>query len=229
MTDHAADSGDSVGAGAELSVSELARRSGLSVATIKFYIREGLLAPGHGTSRTRASYDDSHLARLRLIRALLEVGKVPLAAVGSVVALIDGGVAGGDQIIRLAIAALGPPRRETDLEGFTTARRDVLALVDSMGWRIDANAPALDMLADALRALRATYGDVPSDALAGYAAVALELAREEFTHRPDTDDATRLVEWAVTGTVVFEQVLAAWRRLAHEDLAHDRPTGPTSA
>jgi len=48
-------------------ISELSSRSGVPVATVKFYLREGLLAGGEKSSQTQASYDASHLSRLRLI------------------------------------------------------------------------------------------------------------------------------------------------------------------
>ena len=41
-------------------ISALASTTGLSVATVKFYLREGLLHPGVATSATQASYDDTH-------------------------------------------------------------------------------------------------------------------------------------------------------------------------
>src|SRR6266545_4189804 len=50
-------------------ISELSRRTDVPVATIKYYLREGLLPPGEAAGATRAVYDDSHERRLRLIRA----------------------------------------------------------------------------------------------------------------------------------------------------------------
>ena len=52
-------------------ISALAAEAGLPVATVKFYLREGLLHPGTATSATQAAYDAGHLQRLRLVRALL--------------------------------------------------------------------------------------------------------------------------------------------------------------
>ena len=54
-------------------ISELARESGTSVATIKYYLREGLLAPGERVNAREASYGQGHVRRLRLIRAMVEV------------------------------------------------------------------------------------------------------------------------------------------------------------
>ncbi|MFF9570982.1 MerR family transcriptional regulator [Streptomyces sp. NPDC014685] len=54
-------------------------KSGVEPATIKYYLREGLLRPGHRVSATQAEYDESHLRRLRLVRALIQVGRPPVA------------------------------------------------------------------------------------------------------------------------------------------------------
>ena len=52
-------------------ISELSRTSRVPTATIKYYLRERLLHEGRLTSATQAQYDGTHVARLRLIRALL--------------------------------------------------------------------------------------------------------------------------------------------------------------
>lgn len=48
-----------------MSISELADRSGLTIPTIKFYIRQGLLAPGTKMNRTRSWYGLDHRVRPR--------------------------------------------------------------------------------------------------------------------------------------------------------------------
>ncbi|TWE14535.1 DNA-binding transcriptional MerR regulator [Prauserella muralis] len=66
-------------------IGELARRTGLSVKTIRFYSDEGLLPP---TDRTHAGYrlyDAAALARLELVRTLRELG-IGLADVEGVLA-----------------------------------------------------------------------------------------------------------------------------------------------
>ena len=74
-------------------MAELSRSSGVPVATIKYYLREGLLPPGTATSATRAEYGEAHLRRLRLIRALVEIGEIPVAAIGHILAVVDDEVA----------------------------------------------------------------------------------------------------------------------------------------
>ncbi|WP_143532210.1 MerR family transcriptional regulator [Saccharothrix sp. ALI-22-I] len=47
--------------GAPMKVSELARATGVPIPTIKYYLREGMLAPGRRTSVNRAWYDHGHV------------------------------------------------------------------------------------------------------------------------------------------------------------------------
>src|SRR5260370_27828727 len=63
-----------------MGIAEVSRDSGVPVPTIKYYVREGLLPPGELTSPNQAQYTDSHLRRLKLIRALCEVGGLSVAA-----------------------------------------------------------------------------------------------------------------------------------------------------
>jgi DNA-binding transcriptional MerR regulator len=65
-------------------MAELSERSGVPIATIKYYLREGLLPQGTPVSATRADYGEAHLRRLRLIRALIEVGEVPVAGISAI-------------------------------------------------------------------------------------------------------------------------------------------------
>lgn len=58
---------------AELTVDQLAQRSGTSVRTIRFYTGRGLLPPPRLRGRT-GFYGPEHLARLELIRELSELG-----------------------------------------------------------------------------------------------------------------------------------------------------------
>src|SRR5436190_23831525 len=66
---------------------ELAERAGVSVATIKYYIREGLLPPPPiKTGRTMAYYDTAYLDQLKLIRTLREQHYLPVRAIRAILA-----------------------------------------------------------------------------------------------------------------------------------------------
>ena len=45
-----------------MQISGLSARTGVSIASLKYYLREGLLMPGAPTSATRAEYDEGHVA-----------------------------------------------------------------------------------------------------------------------------------------------------------------------
>jgi len=65
---------------AELSVGQLARRSGLSVSALHFYERKGLIQ-SHRTSGNQRRYGRDVLRRLAVIRMAQELG-IPLSEVG---------------------------------------------------------------------------------------------------------------------------------------------------
>jgi len=67
-----------------LKMKELAERSGVSAATIKHYLREGLLGDGEDvvrTSRNMAWYPPEYVERLRLIKRLQEDRYMPLKVI----------------------------------------------------------------------------------------------------------------------------------------------------
>jgi len=64
-----------------LKMSELAQRSGVSAATIKHYLREGLLPEPVRTSRNMAYYPPDFVERIRLIKRLQEQRFMPLRVI----------------------------------------------------------------------------------------------------------------------------------------------------
>lgn len=72
-----------------MKISALAQRTGVAVGTIKFYLREGVVPPGRATSRTTAEYDEAHVERIRLVRALTDSGGLGIAAVRRIIAAIE--------------------------------------------------------------------------------------------------------------------------------------------
>ena len=64
-----------------LKMSELAQRSGVSAATIKHYLREGLLPEPVRTSRNMAYYPPDFVERIQLIKRLQEERFMPLRVI----------------------------------------------------------------------------------------------------------------------------------------------------
>jgi len=61
-----------------LKISELAKSAGVPIATLKHYIREGLIKPVRKTGRTMSWYDPSAVARVRAIKDLQQEQFLPL-------------------------------------------------------------------------------------------------------------------------------------------------------
>lgn len=68
--------------GGRLKISELAEEAGVPVATVRHYLREGLLPEGEKTSRNMAYYPPELVERIRLIKQLQEERFMPLKVIG---------------------------------------------------------------------------------------------------------------------------------------------------
>jgi DNA-binding transcriptional MerR regulator len=199
-------------------MAELSTVSGVSVPTLKFYLREGLLPAGRPTAPNQAEYDETHVQRVRLVRALVEIGGLSIAAVRDVVAALDSRRRSVASVVGVVHHALTPPSAVPDDAELAAARSEVDAWLADLGWQVTARAPARRTLAEALVALRRLGREVAPPDFAAYAAAADQLAAWELdqTVGGPPDSRAELVERVVVGTVVYEAVLLALRRLAQE-------------
>jgi DNA-binding transcriptional MerR regulator len=196
-------------------ISELARQAGVPVATVKYYLREGLLHEGELTSVTQARYDDGHVARLRLVRSLLGPGGLSIARARDVLAAIDHPPADTYDVLGVAAAAVRRP---------TTVRPHphVHALMERHGWAVhERDCAEHQVLADALEALDDAGFTSPPGILDTYAAAMDDVARAELAHVP-TDSVAAAVRYVVLGVVLQEPVLLALRRIAEAAAAEAR-------
>lgn len=203
-------------------ISDLSRDSGTSIPTIKFYLREGILPVGERTAPNQATYDSSHLRRLRLIRVLTEVGGMSIAAVRAVLdALGDEGMS-RSRMLGVAHRALEEPRGEGDHE-LSGTRREVDAWIAARGWVVGPDAPARTSLASILLALRRLGWEVGPSVFDRYAYRIAAVARDELAYVAHTQSREAALEATVIGTVVFERAISALRRLTQEHYARTRP------
>jgi DNA-binding transcriptional MerR regulator len=204
-------------------ISELSDRSGLTVQTIKFYLREGLLPKGTITAATRADYDDGHLKRLRLIRALREVGDLPIAAIIRIVTALDDDKIGLHELLGTAQHALGPHvPPNADGAAWRAAREDVDSLVAELGWRVSPLAPARDLLAQTFLALRGLGFPIVLTELRPYIDAAATISAHEGARLSEDAPRERALLGMLVTTVLYEQVLIALHRLAQEDASARR-------
>ena len=75
-----------------MQLKELSQRTGVPPASIKFYLREGLLPAGQAITATRARYSPQHASRLELIQALRRVVGLNIAQIRKLLKLADDGV-----------------------------------------------------------------------------------------------------------------------------------------
>ncbi|MEV8273764.1 MerR family transcriptional regulator [Microbacterium sp. NPDC077184] len=199
-------------------ISELSLASGIPVASIKFYIREGMLPRGASTSATSADYGDDHLARLRLIQALSEVRALPLARVKEILDLVDHPAETLYATLGRAVNALPPYVEPADAD---IARETIEAL--GLTW--DPGFGAVAQLGAAIRAVQGTGLRWDAELAALYLEPIRTLATGEIAPLADMAPADAVAH-AVLGTALYEPVILALRRLAHQQILADQVTKP---
>ncbi|MDT0302418.1 MerR family transcriptional regulator [Streptomonospora wellingtoniae] len=199
-------------------ISELSRRSGVPVATIKYYLRENLLPRGEAVSATQSDYTGDHLARLRLVRALVEVAEVPLSRIHAVLAAVDDP---GRELHTLLGAAqyAVTPQFETPADDpvWQRAEHRTDELLAELDWRVDAASPARGGLVRAVATLD-RLGSCPApEMLHGYAQAAHRAAEWDVSRIDPDAGRADTVQAVVVTSALMGQVLTALRLLAQED------------
>ncbi|WP_225840518.1 MerR family transcriptional regulator [Streptomyces sp. NK08204] len=203
-------------------LAELSRRSGVSTATIKYYLREGLLAPGRQVNTTTAEYDEEHLRRLRLVRAMIQVGRLPVATVREVLGHIDDDSLGRTIRMGAALWALPQvPEPDEDDAYVQGAHREVGELLEALGWTnaklLVSISPAYRSLVVSVAAFRRLGYNWPAERLVSYAQLMHQAAVLDLDFVETHPSEAEKVETAVLGAVLAEPLLQALHRLAQEE------------
>jgi len=202
-------------------ISELAERTGAPLATIKFYLREGMLMPGEAVTATRSEYGEGHVRRVALIRALSDVAGLPLQRVKTVLGLVDSPT--GDLFDALGTAVAALPPYVDDTTGAATAEADyprARAALDALGQLYDPRYAAVAQLERALVGVEAAGIPLTADRLQAYGTHVRAMAEFDLSRMPGPDAGREeQLAYAVLGTALYEPVIAALRRLAHQDIA----------
>lgn len=209
-------------------ISELSRRSGVPNATIKYYLREGLLPPGRATAATQAEYDETHLRRLRLIRALTGVRGLSVASAKHVLDAMTEHRTDLHQLLGIVFGIRPPDSGTPDAaedEASAEANPEASALVDAMGWSVSAQNPARQTIDETLRTLRSLDIEYDWEALLPYAELAERTARHDLDRLETVTDPLEKAEQAVLLTFLLEPALMALRRLAQENESTARHGG----
>ena len=198
-------------------ISELSETTGVALPTLKFYLRERLLMPGVATSATRSEYGDEHVRRVRVIRALTESAGLSVSKARDVLRIID---SPGDNLFAALGHAVGAlPPEPVEREDYPRARR----LLERLGYWYDPAYPAVAQFEAALESAESAGMPLSDERLDEYAAGIRRIAEYDIANVPA--DGASAVEYSVLGTALYEPVLIALRRLAHQDIAARRLGG----
>lgn len=200
-------------------ISELSERTGIPVPRIKYYIREGLLARGAGNEAKRAEYDESHVRRLRLIRALVTVGGMSIAHARMVLDEIDEPPAAPMDQLGIVFGALAESASVTDDEYHREAQRRLDAVIETRGWRPAADDPARLSIITAMATMIELGHGRMLDHLDVYAKAAEQVAVADLESIAGADDLTTILERSIVGSLLGEVFIRGLRRLAHGQIA----------
>ncbi|MGA9873095.1 MAG: MerR family transcriptional regulator [Rhodococcus sp. (in: high G+C Gram-positive bacteria)] len=199
-----------------MKVSELSARSGVSVASIKYYLREGLLPVGEQTAANQADYGELHVRRLGLIRSLIDVGGLSIARVRVTLAAVDDESTPMHDAFGAVMHGLDELTAHDAPDDVAAAYVEVQAWLEARGWRIQPDAPAPHRLAELVATLRRFGFPIDVAFFDDVADVVARTAQAEVEYARAMPDRTAAVETMLVGTVITERALVEVRRLALE-------------
>ncbi|MCU1404170.1 MAG: MerR family transcriptional regulator [Glaciihabitans sp.] len=201
-------------------MSQLSKASDVAVATIKFYLREGLLSAGERTSPNQSEYAQAHVDRLRLVRALIEIGGLSVSSVRGVLAAIDNNDVPLTHVFGIAQQALpGSAMVVVQTDDPSRGQIAIDQLIAARGWAVDDGNHGRAMAARVLDNYHALGMSDLTSTLDDYANAALIVAEADIDTvdgRDGRDDKAKVV---VVGTVLGDTLFAGLRRMADETVA----------
>jgi DNA-binding transcriptional MerR regulator len=210
-------------------MSELSERSGVPIASIKFYQREGLVPEGEKTSQTQTDYGDQHVARLRIVKALIEVGGLTVVAARAVLAAIDSDELPLDWAFGIAQRAASKSISAVVDEVSEESAATVDALLASRGWRVLPGNPGRAIVARVVETYNALGQESLLSTLEPYAEAAAIVAGADLAAIAARPDRAAMVESVVIGTALGDPLFAGLRRLAQEHASHGLFPAPADA
>lgn len=198
-----------------MKISELAQSAGVPLSAVKYYQREGLVPEGVRSAANQVAYSQTHVQRVRLIRALIETGGLSISATREVIRAIDTPGMPLAETFRVAQHAMSTPRTVESTPSAITRER-VASVAQQQGWCITDDNPGLDAAARALDGLHAIGFDAPDEYLGAYAAAAASVADADLNALTTLSSPDEVAELMVVGTALGDPLFAGLRRLAHQ-------------
>ncbi len=211
-----------------MKISELARRSGVTISSIKYYIREGLLPSGtpfgDNPAKNQARYGDQHLKDLALIRALRERAGISIASLRRVLSAIAEAESGHKDSLAVSVRSVEVerlanregPELDPDEPEYRAAWSALEQLMAARGWERDEDDPEVQELLASMVAVGHVWPyELPNGIWTQYADLGEHAASFEIPEGWDPERfPSETVRYAIVGTYLFEPVILAFRRLA---------------
>ena len=185
-----------------MQLKELSEATGTSPASIKFYLREGLVPPGETIHATRARYTKKHVKRLELIRALRHIVGLNIGQIRSIVRLADDGAP------RLALLA-HVQRVVLNLEPAENARVRTAAadaVVRMRNWP-DARSDAREALDRHIALMEGLGISLPLELLDQYSRAVDAIAGLDLEMTTSEDDVNDVILTAAVGMHLHSQLM----------------------
>ena len=187
---------------------ELSAATGVSAASIKFYLREGLLPRGDEVHPTRAEYGSRHVDRLNLISGLRSVVGLRIDQIRALVGIIeDPDVSRLELLGRTQAMVVGAPAEAVPDHPLVTG------LLSVQDWP-DAPSDARALLNKTLREMEAMGLSVSADVVLGYARAADQVARQDLGAVLDEQSRDRAVLAVAVGVRAYSRLLLSLVALA---------------
>ena len=204
-----------------MQLKELSERTGISAASIKFYLREGLLPAGESVHATRARYSTRHVSRLRLIHALRSVVGLSIEQIRPLVKLADDGAPRLEILAAVQRTVLGLTALNTQNGDVRTRAGD--AVVRLRNWP-DAPSDARAAL-DAHVSLMESLGvPVTTELLDAYSKALDAIADRDINATAAPEDTNELILTAAVGMHLHGQLVLKLLALAQASHAIGRYT-----
>jgi DNA-binding transcriptional MerR regulator len=193
--------------GEGMRLQELSDVTGMPIASIKYYLREGIVPAGRLVTATRAHYHEGHVRRIRTIQTLRNVNGLSVEQIRVIVGLVDRGASRVEimKALQREVQALGEP-----VPGRTEAGN---AVVRMRGWP-DVPTAARGALDDHLEEMARLGVPVPEKALDVYSRAVDLIAHVDVGDAAAAEDLDTLVTKAAAGMHMHSQLVLRLLALA---------------
>ena len=203
-----------------MQLAELARTTGASTSSIKFWIREGILPRGAKHNATTAEYGEEHCDRIELIQLLRTQLRVPMAEIARLTAMLDDPEVDFVSVQeKCQVLALGLHRPPGPMVG--PEHEKISALCAELGWP--------DMHSWAREELAAILQEFPGIERGGwlrqYARAFDAVARENVAVTSNRGSRDRNAIETLRGVALTLRVERAISAMAHASASIERRSG----